>query len=128
MVDALLELVQVFKQPDTGAAMNGRYIKGDHYAAIIAIVHQHIGDIPIIEVLEFISKIFAFEAQSGILIQLIIGTQLIFTKDIVYHFAPVATEILIIEPDMLISACIATVIAGDFCMAVDTDTFFSHKP
>ena len=92
--------------------MNGWNIKRDFGNVDILEIQDKAGNFIIVEEGVFIIKLFAFQADAGVFIQIVVGAQIALAQNFIHRFTSVTTEVFVIKYYMFTIAIITTVVTA----------------
>jgi len=119
-----MESVQILQQPNTGAAVDLRNTEFNEGYGVILVAQDLLFNRRVIQKTEPTLKM-ALWRYPGQILDIIICTHIIVREDLVYQFAPLTTEDLIVQFYLLINAWLATM--GAFFIVLFQGEFFASS-
>ncbi len=121
--DSMVELAQVFQQPDAGGAVDGRY-EEQHLGHLPFPENQKfIGDLPVVEEFIGIAEFGGFHPDARGFLQVVIGVEFVLVEHLIYRAATVAAKLQGVADHRGLSA-IGTAVSALIPVAVNMVRFF----
>jgi hypothetical protein len=107
-----MQPVQVFQQPDTGTAMDGRHVKSDFTYSSIREFQYIALDNLIIEIGKSIADLRVVKPYPRMLLEIIVLAGIALAQDLIYGLTTMTAKVLILKPHRSFTAIFTTMVTG----------------